>query len=322
MDDRVVEAMLPFLRDQYANPSSVHHFGQQVRHAVETAREQAAAALNVRPRQIIFTGGGTEANHLAILGTLALQPHRRHVVTTAVEHDSVRRLMKRLEDDGYRVTRLDVDSLGRLDPAAFESALADDTAIATIMHANNETGVIFPIEQLGEIAAARGIPFHTDATQTLGKLPIDAKKLPVGLLTFASHKIHGPKGVGIVCLQRGTYLQPQIVGGHQERDLRAGTENVAGIVGAGLAMQLAVEHLHEETTRVAAMRDRMEAGVLKRVPIAHVNGDREHRLPNTTNIGFEALEAEAIRVLPSPQGVCASRGSGCRTVARARSDGN
>lgn len=310
-DPRVVEAMLPFLSDQYANPSSVHLFGQQVRHAIETAREEVASALGGRPRQIVFTGGGSEANHLAIRGVLAVSPNRRHFVTTAVEHDSVLRLAGQLEREGYRVTYLGVDALGRLDPAAFEAALTDDTALASVMHANNETGVIFPVEELARIAARKVVPLHVDATQTVGKLPIDAGRLGAGLLTCAAHKFHGPKGVGVLYQGRGVRLRPQLLGGHQERDLRAGTENVPGIVGAGTAIRLAVEHLEEERTRVAALRDRLEAAILERVPIARVHGDRSARLPNTTNIGFEALEAEAILMVLSREGICVSSGSAC-----------
>ncbi|GMU24774.1 MAG: cysteine desulfurase [Phycisphaerae bacterium] len=310
-DPRVVEAMLPYLTEQYANPSSVHLFGQQARHAVETAREQVAAALGAAPRQILFTGGGSEANNLAIRGVLNWRPEKRHVVTTAVEHDSVLRLAGQLEKEGYRVTYLGVDALGRLDPAEFEAALTDETAIASIMHANNETGVLFPIDELGRMAAARRVPLHVDATQTVGKLPVDVRKRPAQLVTLASHKLHGPKGVGVVYLGRGVRLRPQVLGGHQERDLRAGTENVAGIVGTGVAIGLALEHLEEEATRVRALRDRLEVGILQRVSMAHVNGDTHHRLPNTTNIGFEALEAEAILMLLSKEGLCASSGAAC-----------
>lgn len=311
LDPKVLEAMLPYLREQYANPSSIHYFGQQARHAVETAREQVAAALGARPRQIVFTGGGTEANHLAIRGALAARPEKRHFVTTRVEHDSVLRLAERLADEGYRVTYLGVDRRGQVDLAEFEASLTDDTALASIMQANNETGVIFPIERLAEIAAARGVPLHTDATQTVGKLAIDVNRLPVSLLTLAAHKLHGPKGVGVLYLRRGMKVRSQLVGGHQERDLRAGTENVAGIVGAGEALRLAVEHLDEENTRVRDLRDRLESGLLTAIPATHPIGDREHRLPNTANVAFEALEAEAILMLLSNEGICASSGAAC-----------
>jgi len=311
VDPRVVDAMLPWLREQYANPSSVHLFGQQARHAVETAREQVAAAIGARPRQIVFTSGGTEANNLAIRGTLAARPDKHHVVTTAVEHDSVLRPARQLEREGYRVTYLGVDPLGRLDPAEFEAALTDDTALASVMHANNETGVIFPIEQLGEIAASHGVPLHVDATQTVGKLPVDVSRLPVQLLSMAAHKFHGPKGVGALCVRRGTRVEPQLFGGHQERDLRPGTENVPAIVGMGIALHLAVEHLEEENTRVRDLRDRLERGIVDSIAIAHFIGDRRARLPNTANVAFAGLQAEAILMLLSNEGICASSGSAC-----------
>lgn len=311
LDPRALDAMLPYLREQYANPSSVHHFGQQARHAVETAREQVATAIGAVPRQIVFTGGGTEASDLAIRGLLATRPTKRRFVTTSVEHDSVLRLADQLAAEGYEVVRLGVDALGRLDLAAFEAALTEETALVSVMHANNETGVIFPVERIAELAAARGVPVHVDATQTVGKLPVDIRKLPVSLLTMAAHKFHGPKGVGVLCVGRRVKVRPQLVGGHQEKDLRAGTENVPGIVGTGVALQLAVQHLDEENTRVRAMRGRLEAGILERVPACRVNGDREQRLPNTTSISFEGLEAEAILMLLSNEGLCASSGSAC-----------
>jgi cysteine desulfurase len=306
-----VEVMEPLLREHYGNPSSTHYFGQQVRHAVETAREQVASAIRCQPREIIFTSGGTEANDLAIRGVLADRADKRHIVTTTVEHHSVLRLAEQLENQGYDVTRVGVDQLGRIDPAQFEAALTDKTALASVMHANNETGVVFPIEPLAEIAAAKGVPLHVDAAQTVGKLPIDLDKAPVNLLTMSAHKFHGPKGVGAVFVRRGTRLQAQLVGGHQERSLRAGTENVAGIVGMGQALHLAVEHVSRENARIRAMRDRLEAGIVERVAIARPIGDRKARLPNTTNIGFEALEAEAILMLLSNHGLCASSGSAC-----------
>ncbi|NLX22558.1 MAG: aminotransferase class V-fold PLP-dependent enzyme [Phycisphaerae bacterium] len=311
LDPRVFEAMRPFLLDRYANPSSIHQFGQQVRHAVETAREQMAALLGLTARQIVFTSGGTEANDLAIRGALAARPTKRHFVTTPIEHDSILRLTAELKREGYRVTQVPVDNLGRLDPGAFGAALDDDTALASVMHANNETGVILPIEQLGEIAAARGVPLHVDATQTVGKLPLDLGALPVQLVTLAAHKFHGPKGVGALCVKHGVRLRSRLVGGHQERDLRAGTENVAGIVGMAKALQLAVDHLPEERGRVRELRDRLEARICERVPSARVLGHREHRLPNTTSIAFPYLEAEAILMLLSNHEVCASSGSAC-----------
>ncbi|MGQ9649799.1 MAG: cysteine desulfurase NifS [Phycisphaerae bacterium] len=318
IDPEALEAMLPWLGEGYANPSSVHHFGQQARHAIEMAREQVAAAMGVGDRQIIFTGCGTEANNLAIRGTLAARPEKRHVVTTAVEHDSVLRPAQQLEREGYRVTYLRVDSLGRLDVDSLEASLSDQTALVSIMHANNETGVIFPTEKIAALTSAKGIPLHVDAVQTTGRIrdasghsPLNLADVPVDLLTASAHKFHGPKGVGILYLRRGAQLRPQLLGGHQERDLRAGTENVAGIVGAGLALELAMRHLDADSARMAALRDRLEEGICSRIRIARVNGDRTARIPNTTNIGFEALQAEVILMLLSNHGVCASSGSAC-----------
>jgi len=311
IDPAVVEAMLPWLREQYANPSSVHAFGQRARHEVETAREQVAAAVGGRPREVVFTSGGTEANHLAIRGALAARAPKRHVVTTAVEHHSVLRLAQRLEGEGYRLTYVGVDPLGRIDLAEFEAALTGETALVSVMHANNETGVVFPIRKLAEITAARGIPLHVDAIQTAGKLPFDMAELPVNLLTMSAHKFHGPKGVGAVCVRRGTRLRGLLVGGQQEGGLRAGTENVSGIVGMGEALRLAAGHLNDENTHVRALRDRLEAGILDRLPVACPIGDRGDRLANTANIGFEAMGAEAILMLLSNEGLCASSGSAC-----------
>lgn len=314
----VVEAMQPWLGERYANPSSVHHFGQQARHAVESAREQVAAALGARPRQIIFTGSGTEANNLAIRGTLAALPEKRHIVTTTVEHDSVLQPLRQLEREGYRITWLSVDRLGNLDPAALEAALDDQTALVSIMHANNETGVVFPIEEIAATVAERGILLHVDAVQTTGKLgddsghtPLNLADVPIDLLTASAHKFHGPKGVGILYVRHGARLRPQVLGGHQERGLRAGTENVAGIVGAGAAISLAVAHLADQANRLRLLRDRLEEGICQRIAIARINGDRANRIPNTTNIGFEAIQAEAILMLLSNHGICASSGSAC-----------
>ncbi|HOW71124.1 MAG TPA: aminotransferase class V-fold PLP-dependent enzyme [Phycisphaerae bacterium] len=311
IDPRVLEAMRPFLAEQYANPSSTHHFGQQARYAVEAARECIAGLLGLSGGQVIFTSGGTEANDLGVRGMLASRPSKRHLVTTAVEHASILRLAQQIEKEGYRVTYVGVDRLGRLDPAEFEAALGGDTALASVMHANNETGVVFPVERLGEIAASKGIPLHVDAIQTTGKVVTDLGKWPVSLVTLAAHKFHGPKGVGVLCIGRGVRPRPRLVGGHQEGDLRAGTENVPAIVGMAEALRLAVEHLEEENGRVRALRDRLETGILQRIPLTHGLGHREDRLPNTTAIGFEALEAEAVLMLLSNHRICASSGSAC-----------
>ncbi|MCK6457560.1 MAG: cysteine desulfurase NifS [Phycisphaerae bacterium] len=307
----VAEAMMPMLGDTYGNPSSLHVAGQAARHAIEEARANVAAMIGAEPREIVFTSGGTEADNLALTGTLSAHAKMRHVVTTAVEHSAVIEPARRLERQGYRVTYVGVDAQGHLDLAALEAALDDDTAIVSVMHANNETGVLFPIERIAERTAARRIPLHVDAVQTAGKLAIDVRRVPISLITLSAHKIHGPKGVGALFIRRGTRIRGQIVGGHQERDVRPGTENVAGIVGFGAAAELAMRFGVDSWAKVAALRDRLEAGILDRCRNASVNGDRSMRIPNTTNISFEALEAEAILIALSEAGVCASSGSAC-----------
>jgi cysteine desulfurase len=309
--DQVLQVMEPYLGEQYGNASSLHLMGQAARHAVETAREQVARLIGARPRQMVFTSGGTEADNLAILGTLAAYPTKRHLVTTAVEHLAVHSLCQRLESQGYRVTYVNVDSAGHLDLEAFAEALDEETALASVMHANNETGVIFPIREVAEITAARGVPLHADAVQTLGKLPIDVAALGANMVSFSAHKMHGPKGAGALYVGRGTRLRSQLVGGHQERDIRPGTENVAAIVGFGAAAELAGRRLKDGLSSVAALRDRLESGLLERVNFAHVIGDGQQRTVNTSNICFESLAAEAILVTLSEQGVCASSGSAC-----------
>lgn len=311
LDPAVLAAMLPYLEEQYANPSSIHQFGQQSRHAIETARQQIASLLGSDARQIVFTSGGTEANDLAIRGTLAARPTKRHFVTTAVEHDSVLNLARHLDKEGLRVTYVGVDQQGRLDLAAFEAALGPDTALASVMHANNETGVILDIEAAGRAAAAKGVPLHVDATQTMGKLPIKLNDFPAQLVTWAAHKFHGPKGIGGLWIKRGARLRARVAGGHQERDLRPGTENVAGIVGMAEALRLALDHLQDEDVRVRGLRDHLEQAICDRMPDARVLGNRQHRLPNTSSVGFPALEAEAILMLLSNEGLCASSGSAC-----------
>lgn len=307
----VVAAMAPFWREQFGNPSSLHLVGQAARHAVEAAREQVAKLINAAPREIVFTSGGTESDNLAILGTLTAHPTKRHVITTAVEHVAVHSLCERLAKEGFRVTLIGVDRDGRLDLDAFAAALNDDTALATVMYANNETGVIFPVQQISELCNARGVPLHVDAVQAAGKLDIDVKSLGVKLMSISAHKIHGPKGAGALYVGKGARLRNQHVGGHQERDIRPGTENVAAIVGFGESARLAKQRLASGLDGLAALRDRLEAGILTRVPFAHVIGDRTRRTVNTTNIGFENLEAEAILIALSEKGICASSGSAC-----------
>ncbi|HUN80357.1 MAG TPA: aminotransferase class V-fold PLP-dependent enzyme [Phycisphaerae bacterium] len=308
----VIEAMRRYWGVEFGNPSSLHRMGQNARHAIETAREQVAALINCTPREVVFTSGGTESDNLAILGTLRAHSTKKHVVTTAVEHPAVFSLCEQLQTEGYRVTFIGVDEQGHLDIDRFDSALTPDTAIASVMYANNETGVIFPIEKIVEICHARGVPLHTDAVQAVGKLPVDAKRLGASLMSISAHKIHAPKGVGALYVGKGVRLRSRQVGGHQERDLRPGTENVAAIVGFGEAARLARQRMQEGTNaKIAALRDRLEAGLLAAAPIARVIGDPKSRTANTTSIAFENLEAEAILIALSEEGVCASSGSAC-----------
>jgi cysteine desulfurase len=313
--DEVVAAMLPFLREEYANPSSVHQFGQSVHHRIEVAREQVASLLNATPREIIFTSGGTESINLAIRGMLTTRPEKRHFVTSAVEHSSVKRLADALEEEGYRVDRVGVDRDGRLDHDELADRIGEDTALVSLMWANNETGVLFDVERIAELAQQRGVPLHLDAVQAAGKLPMDVsavRGLPVQLLSIAAHKFHGPKGVGALFVRRRTRIAPLLYGGRQERELRAGTENVAAIVGMGVACEHARTALAGgEYQQVRRLRDRLEAGLLERMSNAHVHGGGAERIINTTNIGFEGLEAEAILLLLSENGICASSGSAC-----------
>ena len=308
----VIEAMKPYWSREFGNPSSLHRMGQAARHAVETARQHVANLINANPRDIVFTSGGTESDNLAILGTLAAHPTKRHIVTTAVEHPAVHSLCEKLGGEAIHVTFVGVDQQGHLDLDEFTAALTPDTALASVMVANNETGVIFPIAHIAEICNAHGIPLHTDAVQAAGKLPIDAKGLGAKLMSLSAHKLHAPKGVGALYVGKGTRLRSQHVGGHQERDIRPGTENVAAIVGFGEAARLAKERLDRGVNvSIAALRDQLEEGLLAATPLARVIGDRESRTANTTNIAFENLEAEAILIALSEEGLCASSGSAC-----------
>ena len=306
----VVDAMLPYLTEWYGNPSSVHRFGQRSRQAIDEARGQVAALLGSSESELLFTGGGTEASNTAIRGILSTRSPRRRIVTTTVEHSATRELCQRLSEEGNEVFHLEVDSLGRLDLEAVKAAVTDETALITIMWANNETGVLFPVREIAEICRARKVPFHCDATQAAGKIAVNVHELGIDALSIASHKFHGPKGVGALVTRRGLRLRPLIIGGPQERGRRGGTENVPGIVGMGKAAELALSNIGE-MSRVATQRDRLEQSILQAIPDSAVNGDQDHRLPNTTNIGFSRLEAEAILLLLSEQGICASAGAAC-----------
>lgn len=311
MDKDVLEVMMPFLTEYYGNASSMHTFGGQVRHPIDKARAQAAALLNATPDEIIFTAGGTESDVTSIYGALHAQPEKKHIITSRVEHPAVRTTCRVLQKRGYRLTELPVDHLGRLDLKQLEEAITNDTALVTIMYANNETGAIFPIGKIAELVKSKGVLFHTDAVQAVGKIPIDMTKTPIDFLSVSGHKLHGPKGIGILYVRRGTPLAPLMTGGHQEFGKRAGTENTAGIVALGKACELADKYMVQEYQQVRVLRDRLEAALLASCADARVNGDREHRLPNTTNISFEYIEGEAILLLMNEKGICASSGSAC-----------
>jgi cysteine desulfurase len=310
----VVEAMRPYWTELYGNPSSIHYFGGQIRKPLETAREQVAALLGASPDEIVFTGGGSESDNLAIRGTLeALAGRKRHIITTRVEHPAVREVFHHMEKQGYRRTEVPVDRDGTLDLGFLEEAITPDTALVSIMWANNETGVIFPIEQIAEMVKSKGAVFHTDAVQAAGKLPIDMRRLPADLLTISGHKVHAPKGVGALYVRKGTKLTPLIIGGHQEGGKRAGTENIPGIVGLGKAAELALSNFDEENRNVRAQRDRLEKGLLEKCKGAHVNG--KNRLPNTANVSFEFIEGESILLMLNDLEISASSGSACTSGA-------
>ncbi len=311
MADEVFDAMRPFMGEQYGNPSSLHLMGQTARNAVERARAQVAACINANPRNIIFTSGGTEADNLAILGTLEAQPSKRRILTTPVEHVAVRQACGKLATRGYVIDDVRVDRLGRVDPADVERLINDETALAAVMFANNETGVVFPIDRIAAVVASRGVPLHIDTVQAFGKVPINVQSLPCTTLALSAHKIHGPKGVGALYVAPGARLRGQLVGGHQERDLRPGTENVAGIVGFGVAAELAERQREEASEHMTQLRDALEAGILAQVKSAVVLGDTSSRLCNTTNMAFPGIDAEAILIGLSQKGVCASSGSAC-----------
>ncbi len=297
----VVEAMRPFYSDLYGNPSSMHSFGGQVKPYVDRAREQVAALLGATPHEVIFTAGGSESNNMAIRGALeTAPPERRHIITTRVEHPAVGGVVKHLAKKGYRVTELPVEADGSLDLAALDEALTPDTALVSVMWANNETGVIFPIEEIAQRVKARGAVFHVDAVQAAGKLPLDMARVPVDMLSISGHKFHAPKGIGAIYIRKGTRILPLIIGGHQEWGKRAGTENVPGIVGLGAAADLAREHL-SDLDAVRALRDRC--------PDARVNGS--NRVANTLNVSFEFIEGESILLMLDDVGIAASSGSAC-----------
>ena len=310
IDPAVVDAMLPYLRDFYGNPSSMHRFGGQVGAAVQNARSQVARLLGAEDSEIIFTSCGSEGNNTAIHAALSAQPDKRHIITTEVEHPAVLNVCKHLEKKGYRITYLSVNRQGQLDITELEAAITGGTALVTMMYANNETGTIFPIEEVGAIAKEYGATFHVDAVQAVGKVPIDLSTSTIDLLTLSGHKLHAPKGVGALYVRRGFRFRPFLIGGHQERGRRAGTENVPGIIGLGKAAELARLHF-QNVDRERKLRDRLERGLFDRISDIEVNGHPTQRLPNTTNIGFKYIEGEAILFMLDKEGICASSGSAC-----------
>ena len=310
----VFQAMTPWLTEGFGNASSIHWFGQQAASAVEAAREAVAALLHAQAAEIVFTSGGTEADNTALFGVVdaAKTPGgTKHVVTTAIEHHAVLHTAKALEKRGVRVTTVGVDASGIVDPDEIRDAITPDTVLISVMHANNELGTVQPIEEIGRIARERGIPLHTDAVQSAGKIPLDVDRLNVTLLSLSAHKLYGPKGVGALYVRKGTQLRPLLFGGGHERDRRAGTENVAGIVGFAAAAGLAMRTLNEEAERLAGLRDRLEAGILQSIPSVRINGDLNRRVPNTSSVTFDFAEGEGFVIAADLRGLACSTGSAC-----------
>jgi cysteine desulfurase len=313
VDPEVVAAMLPFFTEHFGNASSMHGFGTAAGAGLARARTQVQALLGAaHDHEVVFTSGGSESDSAAILSALAANPERREIITSSVEHPAVLNLCQYLaKQEGYHLHIIPVDEKGRLDLDAYREALSERVAVVSIMWANNETGTLFPVEQLAEMAKALDIPFHTDAVQVVGKIPLDLANSAIDLLSLSGHKLHAPKGIGALYVKRGTRFRPLIRGGHQERGRRAGTENVPGIVGLGRAAELAQAGLADENTRVRALRDRLEQGLLARIDHCVVTGDVGNRLPNTANLAFEFIEGEAILLLLNREGIAASSGSAC-----------
>jgi cysteine desulfurase len=307
----VLEAILPYFRELYGNPSSAHSFGGQVAEKVSEAREQVAGLLGARPGEIIFTSGGTESDNTALRSALAAYPEKRHIVTSKVEHPAIRSLCRHLAKQGCRVTEVPVNGQGELDMDFYAKSLTPDTAIVTLMWANNETGVIFPLEKAAEMAKEKGILFHTDAVQAVGKIPIDMRNNVVDMLSLSGHKLHSPKGIGVLFARTGLKFKPYVIGGHQERNRRAGTENTPAIIGLGKACELATLHMEKENTTVRHLRNRLEKGIFEKVPHTRANGSAVARLPNTSNISFEFVEGESVLLSLDAEGICASTGSAC-----------
>ncbi|MFC1726834.1 cysteine desulfurase NifS [candidate division KSB1 bacterium] len=307
----VLEEMLPYFKEYYGNPSSMHNFGGQVEKKIEEAREKVAALIGAEPFEIIFTSCGTESDNTAINSAVRQNPDKKHIITTRVEHPAVLSYCSFLEKNGYKITYLDVDKKGNLDLNQLENLITDNTALVTIMYANNETGVIFPIEEIGKIVKSREVFFHTDGVQAVGKINLNMRENTVDMLTLSGHKIHAPKGIGALYVKRGTKFRPFIIGGHQERNRRGGTENVPYIIGLGKAAELSKKHMESESPRIKALRDKLENGLVDKIEGALINGDRRNKLSNTLNVSFEYIEGEAILLHMDDRGIAASSGSAC-----------
>jgi cysteine desulfurase len=316
LDPAVIEEMLPFLTKYYGNPSSGYVFGATARKAINLARERLAALLGCKPTEIIFTSGGTESNNAAINSAIHFTGRGKHVITTAVEHSAVLRPCQDLEKQECPITFLGVDRHGNVDLAELEAAIRPETALVSIMWANNETGVVFPIEKIAEVCHAKGVMFHTDAVQATGKIPMSVRDTPINFLSLSAHKFHGPKGVGALYVSRQTRFTPLIAGGSQENGRRGGTENVASIVGLGKAAELAAKYLKEGKSDICSMRDRFEKSIFERVGGVSVNGASAVRLSNTSSLSFEGIESPAMLLLLDREGICCSAGSACRTASQ------
>jgi len=312
VDPSVVDVMLPYFTEQFGNPSSIHRFADGVAKGIKKARGQIQELLGCEhDSEIIFTSCGTESDSTAILSAIKAQPNKKEIITTMVEHPAVLNLCEYLEKEGYTIHRLPVDKAGRLNLEAYKAMLSDKVAIVSVMWANNETGTLFPVVEMADMANAAGVMFHTDAVQAVGKIPMNLKDTKIDMLSLSGHKLHAPKGIGVLYLKRGTRYRPLLRGGHQERGRRAGTENTASIVGLGKACELALQYLEHENTHVKAMRDRLERGIVEQIPHCFITGDLNNRLPNTSDIAFEYIEGESILMLLNKAGIAASSGSAC-----------
>ena len=313
VDDKVLEEMLPYFKEFYGNPSSIHTFGRQVSSKMDLARERVASILGADTSEIVFTSCGTESNNYAIHSSLEAHPDKKHVVTTKVEHPAVLNVCKYFGKNGYDVTELGVNKDGMLDLDELRDSIKDNTAIVSIMHANNETGVIFPIEEIGKIVKEKGVIFHCDAVQAIGKIPVNLKNSNIDLLSMSGHKLHAPKGVGVLFIRKGVRIDPLIIGGHQEDNRRSGTENVPYIIGLGKACEIAEGFVKEEQTEVRRLRDKLEKGIKDQLTHVAISGENSERLPNTSNVSFEYVEGEATLLLLDMAGIATSSGSACTT---------